>query len=56
MKQLTVNDTKKLVGGVSWECLECRFKSADHVFRATASQRAYEHESRYGHSDETRIR
>ena len=56
MKQLTVNETQKIVGGVSWECLKCRFKSDDHVFRATASQRAYEHESRYGHYGETRIR
>ena len=56
MKQLTVNETQKIVGGVSWGFLACRFKSADHVFRATASQRAYEHESRYGHYGETRIR
>ncbi|MBR6895726.1 MULTISPECIES: hypothetical protein [Pseudolactococcus] len=56
MKQLTVSETQEILGGVSWECLACPFKSANHVFTATASQRAYEHESRYGHYGKTRIR
>lgn len=56
MKQLTVNETQKIVGGASWVCLACGYNSAFHFFKSTASQRAYEHESRYGHYGMTRVR
>lgn len=56
MKKLSNLQAKQVVGGASWECLECGYKSAWHMFTSTASQRTYEHESRYSHYGQTRVR
>ncbi|MDY4761017.1 hypothetical protein [Streptococcus thoraltensis] len=56
MKKLTVEEQISVNGEASWECLQCGYRSAWHLFTSTASQRAYEHESRYGHYGKTRVR
>nr|WP_158531101.1 hypothetical protein [Streptococcus gallolyticus] len=56
MKKMSLQEQQAVTGGASWECLQCGYHSAWHLLTSTASQRAYEHESRYGHYGQTRVR
>lgn len=55
MRTITMTEAKSIVGGASWECTQCGYQSHFHGFTSTASERAYQHEYRYGHYGKTRV-